>query len=713
MKITLRLLAATGLAAALGWLPSALAQRRPYIGYTYPAGGQQATTLQIKLGGQDLDDVSAIAFTGTGVTARVVEYYRRLNNQEIQLLREQLKDLRRAKPADPAAEEATRLLIAKVERRTREWVQTPACASIASLVLVEVTVAPDAELGARELRLVTPRGVSNPLVFHVGQLPEYARTPMNTASLQVLGKEALALRKRPAGEIEDRIAMPCTVNGQIASGEVNRYRFAASKGQRLLIATLGRQLIPYVADAVPGWFQPVLALYDAQGREVAFADDYRFRPDPVILYQVPQDGEYVFEIRDGIYRGREDFIYRITVGELPFVTSIFPLGAPTIGAMPPEMEGWNVQGAEWMAVRAGLRSEPPSLVAVRLGYESNRVPFALGELPEAGEQEPNDTAARAQPVTLPVTVSGRIDRPDDRDVFQFNGRAKERIVAEVWARRLDSPLDSVLTLTDAGGKVLAFCDDREDLAAGVNTHHADSYLMATLPADGTYFVHLGDTARQGGKEYGYRLRLSAPQPDFELRVVPSSVGLPVNATAAVSVYAVRKDGFAGPIRLALQNPPAGISAAPVTLAPNQNVVRLVLKSSAGSTGAPVRLSVVGRTKVGVTEIVREAVPAEDRMQAFLWRHLVPARELQALVVNPKFQPAAKRVAALRPAPVAAAPAVVSGAPAPVKPKFTKQQIAARLRQLKLLYEDYLLTDEFYAARVAECQVDAEPTVAQR
>ena len=27
-----------------------------------------------------------------------------------------------------------------------------------------------------------------------------------------------------------------------------------------------------------------------------------------------------------IYRGREDFVYRITIGELPFVTSIFPLG---------------------------------------------------------------------------------------------------------------------------------------------------------------------------------------------------------------------------------------------------------------------------------------------------------------------------------------------------------------------------------------------------
>ena len=142
----------------------------------------------------------------------------------------------------------------------------------------------------------------------------------------MLGKEESALRKRPDDEVEQRITVPCTVNGQIASGEVNRYRFEARKGQRLVISTQARQLIPYIADAVPGWFQPVLTLYDADGKEVAYDDDYRFKPDPVILYEVPKDGEYVLTITDAIYRGREDFVYRVTIGELPFVTSIFPLG---------------------------------------------------------------------------------------------------------------------------------------------------------------------------------------------------------------------------------------------------------------------------------------------------------------------------------------------------------------------------------------------------
>ncbi len=72
-------------------------------------------------------------------------------------------------------------------------------------------------------------------------------------------------------------------------------------------------------------------------------------------------------------------------------------------------------------------------------------------------------------------VNGRIDAPDDWDVFSFEGRAGAEIVAEVYARRLNSPLDSVLRLTDASGRQLAMNDDFEDKGAGLTTHQADSY----------------------------------------------------------------------------------------------------------------------------------------------------------------------------------------------------------------------------------------------
>ena len=124
------------------------------------------------------------------------------------------------------------------------------------------------------------------------------------------------------------------VNGQILEGAVDQFWFTGTKGQQIVIVASARQLIPYIPDAVPGWFQATLAPFDAQGNELAYCDDYRFNPDPVIQCQIPADGEYAVEIKDALYRGRESFVYRITIGELPFVTDIFPLGGQRVRRRP-------------------------------------------------------------------------------------------------------------------------------------------------------------------------------------------------------------------------------------------------------------------------------------------------------------------------------------------------------------------------------------------
>jgi hypothetical protein len=222
--------------------------------------------------------------------------------------------------------------------------------------IVDVTIAPDAEPGPREIRLVTPAGITNPMTFHVSQFPEASRPPRGTWILPILGKEEGAEPKRPPEEIEMSVTLPCVVNGQIAAGAVDHYRFEAKQGQRLVISTYARHLLPYIADAVPGWFQPVITLYDAEGREVAYSDDYRFKPDPVLYYEVPEDGQYVLTISDALFRGREDFVYRITIAERPYLTSIFPLGGRVGEPLVAEMQGWNLEGAQLSMPPTG--SEP-------------------------------------------------------------------------------------------------------------------------------------------------------------------------------------------------------------------------------------------------------------------------------------------------------------------------------------------------------------------
>lgn len=736
-----------------------------HIGFVYPAGGQQGTTFPIRLGGQGLVHPSDVIVSGEGVSVRLVDYYRVLNNQELQLLRQQLNELQKEgstvddamaarmawfefpetigppaeidevegllctacgvlnpldatvcsechaeldpadastpaeaeaseEPAESENEIARQNLIERIQRVFAEDERFPAVRSQAELVFAEVTVDPDAKPGRREIRVITKRGISNALSFYVGQLPEVARKPMKTMQFPVLGREHLAQRNRPPEEEELRVSVPCTMNGQMAAGEVNRYRFQATAGQQLVMFAKARDLIPYVADGVPGWFQAVLRLHDADGNEVAYNDDFRFNPDPLIYYEVPEDGEYVLTINEALFRGRESFVYRITIGELPYVSSIFPLGGRVGESVAIEMDGWNLEQAT-LAMPPEDAAPGRHLLAANYGQHlSNFVPFVLGTLPETMEQEPNDDPSTAQKVTLPIVINGRADHPGDWDVFEVEGKAGETIVAEVHARRLGAPLDSFVKVTNTDGKIIALNDDHYDAASGLNTDHADSYLMIELPADGTYFVHIGDTRRQAGNEYAYRLRISHPQPDFELRVIPSRIVMRSKGSATLTVFAIRRDGFTGPISLNFEDLPEGLESPGATLPADQDSVKLTLRTSLAEMDEPVDLTVVGTAKVGDREMVRQAVPAEDSMQAFLWRHLMPAKTLPALVFDASYQPPEERV---RP------PINDEDRPKDVERTLTRASVEGRLRQIERLYQDWFLTDEFANREIASIE----------
>jgi hypothetical protein len=207
---------------------------------------------------------------------------------------------------------------------------------------------------------------------------------------------------------------------------------------------------------------------------------------------------------------------------------------------------------------------------------------------------------------------------------------------------LDSPLDCVLKLTDTAGRQLAFNDDHEDKASALNTHHADSYLRVTLPADGAYYIHLGDTQHKGGPEYGYRLRLSPPRPDFELRIVPSSLSMRGGASAPLTVYALRREGFSNEITLALKDAAPGLALSGGRVPANQDQVRLTLTAPLTFQNEPIEVTLEGRAMIQGREVSRPSVPAEDMMQAFAYRHLVPAQELKVAVMG-RWMPKAVRI----------------------------------------------------------------------
>ena len=609
-------IAAVSLSAA-----TVLAQKRPAqeIDYIYPAGGVPGTTINAFIGGQKLAAINDFKVYLDDLVVGGMDSKEELRlKEELAKLEARQKQFGKLGPADLARREIIQKKLAQYNRdegKKKKNINE-------KFVAIQLTLPADVTPGDHAIRIKTPKGFSAPIKFCVGLIPE--TTKKYWVTLAPKNKNA-EVKLQPS--YEATVKLPVTINGQSAPAGHDRYHFWAQKGQHLIIAVAARDLIPYLADAVPGWFEAVLVIRDAQGKEVAKAERYRFRPDPVLHFEVPADGKYTVEIHDSLYRGREDFIYRLTIAELPFVTSIFPLGGKLGEKNPITLTGWNLPAKQLTldnsASATGISEVP--------GKYYNTVLFAVDDLPESFEREPNDSQDTAQAVTLPMIINGRIGKPGEQDVYQFHGTAGQQIVAEVMARRLNSPLDSLLRLTDQDGKQLAFNDDFADKGAGLETHHADSYLTATLPAEGTYFIHITDTQSQGGPDFAYRLRISEPRPDYALRVVPSSIDMQAGKSASLEVYALRRDGFTNAIELILKDAPKGFSLSGGRIGENQDKAKVTLNAPAKASGQPTSLVMAGRASFDGHALEHDAIPAQDMMQAFFYRHLAPAKELSVMV----------------------------------------------------------------------------------
>ena len=135
--------------------------------------------------------------------------------------------------------------------------------------------------------------------------------------------------------------------------------------------------------------------------------------------------------------------------------------------------------------------------------ETNSAPHALLLLDGKtllDEKEPNDGFRKPQKIQIPQTIRGSIEKSMDVDVFEFEGKADEKIRAEVLAAVHGSALDSILTLYDAHGHILAVNDDGKS--------GRDSLLELKLPSNGICFLCLQDAHDLGGPAHPYVLKIS-------------------------------------------------------------------------------------------------------------------------------------------------------------------------------------------------------------
>src|SRR5438876_2735036 len=204
-----------------------------------------------------------------------------------------------------------------------------------------VTIGADVPPGNYEARLIGRFGVSNPRTFVVGDLPEVTSPTTNHTP-----------------DAATEIAVGTVVNGRADANAVDYFKFTARKGQRVLIECLAREIDSRMDDT--------LILYDTSGRELE-----RQRRGGLLDFIAPFDGQFILALSDFVYRGGEEYFYRLTIGAGPRIDFIFPPSALPGTKGTYTLYGRNLPGG---APAKGLSIDGKPLEQLTVAIEFPRLP---------------------------------------------------------------------------------------------------------------------------------------------------------------------------------------------------------------------------------------------------------------------------------------------------------------------------------------------------
>jgi hypothetical protein len=452
-----------------------------------------------------------------------------------------------------------------------------------------IAIAASAQVGVHWLRLYDDEGATALRPFLVGTLPEVIETEPNDDPT------------RP-----QQLATACvTVNGKFGqSGDVDGFAVRLQKGQTLVAALEANHRLGSPLDGL-------LQVVSSAGFVLNENDDAP-NSDPLLVFKAPADGSFIVRafafpsVPDSTIRfaGGDAFVYRLTLTTQGFVDHFYPLAVPRAAPGRVEAVGWNIDdSARWLDVIS--RGDSPELVALDHRLLANADEIRLEDHAAVTEVEPNPLAS-PQEITLPTTITGRIDPPRDQDVYQFTARKGEKWLIRVESRSLGHPLDAVLRVLDSTGKVLSEVDDPGSRRRSTTR---DPELTFTPAADGTYRVVVRDLNGQGSFRHVYRLTLSAPVADFTLTLAADRFTLTPDKPVKIPVTVVRDDGYTGKIDIEAVDLPEGVVASQGTslpTGPTAKTVTLELCTHDGPWSGPIRI--VGRGQEGVLKPKAASTP---------------------------------------------------------------------------------------------------------
>jgi hypothetical protein len=142
---------------------------------------------------------------------------------------------------------------------------------------------------------------------------------------------------------------------------------------------------------------------------------------------------------------------------LPYVRSVFPLGVTRGQTARLAVSGSNLEGVTEVSLPVASSAAPGSILAVDVRLSSRKQPSSartvvVADGPQSVEQEPDDAWSSAQELAVPGGASGLFGHDGDVDFYRFRAKKGERILVEVYGRRLGSPVDSLVEVLDKSGR---------------------------------------------------------------------------------------------------------------------------------------------------------------------------------------------------------------------------------------------------------------------
>lgn len=474
---------------------------------------------------------------------------------ELQLTGQRLADAQEIILYNPGVQ------VVKIELATNDYVR------------VRFKVAPDCQLGEQKLRIRTASGISELRTFLISAYPLVEeKEPNNTP------------------EKAQKVLANCTVEGTMQNEDIDMYLIEAKKGQRISAEVEGMRLGRTM-------FDPYVAILDKSGKVLTKSDDTAlFVQDCFVTMLAPADGEYIIEVRESSYGGGGN-PYRVHIGNFPRPTAVYPPGGQAgqtldvkfIGDAAGDIKKTVQLPAEITPFKQGVFAESDGLTAPSAN------PIRVSEFPNVLEAEPNDDpkSATSTDLELPLAFNGIIEKKGDVDWFRFKAKKGQTYDVNVYARRIRSPLDSVLTIADANGNAIASNDD---------SGGADSYVRFSVPRDDYYLIKVTDHLGNGGPDYTYRVEVTPVAQSLQLYIADTARYdtqtrksiVVARGNRFASLITVRRQNFSGDLDFVPENFPAGLKFFADTMPAGQTVVPVVVEADANAPIAGKLANVVGK-----------------------------------------------------------------------------------------------------------------------